>query len=179
MDLQISIYLNQLWRGTFIDKITSLISSNLFLATIGACLIIVSIALDKTKGKKIFIAIFIAAIFHFLINEYFLKHLLGEVIDLRERPYIAYPDYIKEVGIQKFQDASFPSSHMAALLLTITVFYNYYRKKIILSCGIIFTVLMAFARIHNGMHYPSDVFAGAMLGIIYGLIGIYITTKKS
>ena len=32
---------------------------------------------------------------------------------------------------------------------------------------------MAFCRIHNGMHYPSDVFIGSCLGLAYGALGIY------
>ncbi|HCB51180.1 TPA: hypothetical protein DEP21_01160 [Patescibacteria group bacterium] len=28
---------------------------------------------------------------------------------------------------------------------------------------------MAFSRMHNGMHYPSDVIVGSVLGILYGL----------
>jgi membrane-associated phospholipid phosphatase len=32
---------------------------------------------------------------------------------------------------------------------------------------------MAYARMHNGMHYPSDIIAGAALGTFYGLVGIY------
>lgn len=42
----------------------------------------------------------------------------------------------------------------------------------------VFLFFMAFARIHNGMHYPSDVVAGAVLGILYGLAGIRIVNNK-
>jgi membrane-associated phospholipid phosphatase len=30
-------------------------------------------------------------------------------------------------------------------------------------------MLMAAARVHNGMHYPSDVLTGTLLGVGYGL----------
>jgi membrane-associated phospholipid phosphatase len=31
---------------------------------------------------------------------------------------------------------------------------------------------MAFSRVHNGMHYPSDVLAGSLLGVGYGLLAV-------
>jgi len=73
----------------------------------------------------------------------------------------------------------------------ITIFTHYYRKtqstktrlkwitKLVWPTGIIFALLMAFSRIHNGMHYPTDVIAGGIFGILYGSIGIYITNKKA
>ncbi|HBP00652.1 MAG TPA: hypothetical protein DD454_00320 [Candidatus Moranbacteria bacterium] len=45
---------------------------------------------------------------------------------------------------------------------------------IMLIPGIAFSVLMGFSRIHNGMHYPSDVIMGAVLGAAYGLVSIFI-----
>jgi len=39
---------------------------------------------------------------------------------------------------------------------------------------LIFVLLMATARMRNGMHYPSDVLAGAVLGIVYGVAAVLI-----
>jgi membrane-associated phospholipid phosphatase len=33
---------------------------------------------------------------------------------------------------------------------------------------------MAFSRIHNGMHYLTDVLAGGILGFFYGLAAVYL-----
>jgi membrane-associated phospholipid phosphatase len=33
--------------------------------------------------------------------------------------------------------------------------------------ALLFVLLMAFSRMHNGMHYPSDVLMGSLLGIGY------------
>ncbi len=74
-----------------------------------------------------------------------------------------------------FTDSSFPSSHMASTLGVLTVFVYFYRKTWPLA--LIFVLLMAFARMHNGMHYPTDVLAGTILGLGYGLLAIYIVNK--
>jgi undecaprenyl-diphosphatase len=38
--------------------------------------------------------------------------------------------------------------------------------------ALIFALLMGFSRIHNGMHYPSDVLTGWLLWIAYWLVWI-------
>jgi membrane-associated phospholipid phosphatase len=40
--------------------------------------------------------------------------------------------------------------------------------------ALVFALLMAFSRMHNGMHYPSDMLVGAVLGMVYGLIGFWL-----
>ena len=40
--------------------------------------------------------------------------------------------------------------------------------------AILFALVMSFARLHNGMHYPSDVIAGIILGFVYGYIAMYL-----
>jgi undecaprenyl-diphosphatase len=60
-------------------------------------------------------------------------------------------------------------------LAVLSVFVYYYRKVWPWALG--FILLMAFARMHNGMHYPSDVLAGTILGICYGLIAVWLIRK--
>ena len=39
---------------------------------------------------------------------------------------------------------------------------------------LVFTAILAFARLHKGLHYPSDELAGVILGIIYGAAALLI-----
>jgi len=89
----------------------------------------------------------------------------------RQRPFVAYPDEIKPIGHQ-FSDGSMPSSHIASTVAMVVVLSSIF--PIMLIPGIAFSVLMGFSRIHNGMHYPSDVIMGAVLGAAYGLVSIFI-----
>ena len=71
--------------------------------------------------------------------------------------------------------ASFPSGHAAFFfgLSTIVYFYN---KRI----GILFfigSILICLARIFVGIHWPSDILAGAVVGIFSGWL-IHKISKK-
>jgi undecaprenyl-diphosphatase len=167
MELQIVHLMNQFGRGE-LDWLTIFISQIPFLIVLWAVIAFLALFLDR-RGKWIFLAIVAALALHFLISEGLLKHFLLNFFPLRARPWVAHPELIQPLG-QRFTDSSFPSSHMASTLGVLTVLVFYYRK--IWLPALIFVLLMAFARLHNGMHYPSDVLAGAFLGLIYGFLAI-------
>jgi membrane-associated phospholipid phosphatase len=41
-----------------------------------------------------------------------------------------------------------------------------------------FLVAMALARMHCGMHYPSDVLTGSALGMAYGALALAVIRRK-
>ena len=64
-----------------------------------------------------------------------------------------------------------PSSHAANWFAGTMICYVFYRRSwrfmLPLAC------LVAFSRIYNGMHYPTDVLAGAILGAGYAAAGMW------
>jgi undecaprenyl-diphosphatase len=103
-----------------------------------------------------------------------MKDFVANNIYFKERPYIAYPNEIGFLGTPDM-DTAFPSGHVAMTVGLLTVLIFYYRKY--WPYALIFALFMAFARIHNGMHYPSDVLFGALFGIVYGLAAVYVSRK--
>ena len=43
--------------------------------------------------------------------------------------------------------------------------------------ALILAVLVAFSRLYLYVHFPSDVIAGALLGILFGCLGVWIVNK--
>ena len=173
MELEIVRFLNQLGAG-WADPATIFVSSNTLLGIVGIIITAYFLIYDKKKGRQIAVAAAIAIVLHFLISEIFFKYVFPEFGLFRLRPYLAHPGEI--IGLGKLNESSsFPSSHMAYTLSLLTVWVYYYRKYLWLA--VVFAIFMAFARMHNGMHYPSDILAGAGLGVLYGMVAIKISKK--
>jgi undecaprenyl-diphosphatase len=108
-----------------------------------------------SKKAEIFAAVFLPAIISRLGITVLIRHL-----HYRPRPYLT--DAVNML-IDKSREASFPSGH-AAFFFAFSLAVYYFNKKL----GIIFltvSVLMGLSRIFVGIHWPSDVLAGAVVGI--------------
>jgi len=67
---------------------------------------------------------------------------------------------------------SFPSGHTAASFVVATIvssFYPYLTIPTYTNAS-----LIGFSRVYNGVHYPGDVVAGAMLGLLSGQLGLMV-----
>ncbi|MCT4121875.1 phosphatase PAP2 family protein [Elizabethkingia anophelis] len=74
----------------------------------------------------------------------------------------------------------FISSHSAnafglATFLILLLPRKYNWLKYVLVC---WAILVAYSRIYNGVHYPTDVIVAAFLGIFYGIIVALFLEKK-
>jgi len=80
----------------------------------------------------------------------------------RTRPYVTYPD------LQPYQhdkDPSFPSGHSSFAFNTATSLYLSFPKWYVAVPAYVWAAGVAFSRLDLGMHYPSDVLAGAVVGM--------------
>ena|SRR3989344_2177078 len=71
---------------------------------------------------------------------------------------------------------SFPSGHATAVFSVLPLLDKEFpRLKYV---WIIFAFLVLFSRVYLGVHYPSDVIAGAILGYLTGNLIIYIQDRN-
>lgn len=168
MELRIVKFLNRLGRGTAVDALTKLVS-DIFLLAGGWTILTVLIFFFAKNGRNAAVAMTVAAGFHFLITEGFFKRLLA-MRYYKTRPYAAYPGDIEAIGGEQLSSA-FPSSHVSANVAVLSVIAYFFPA--LWPSALAFGLLVAFARMHNGMHYLSDVVAGAILGVVYGFAAIY------
>ena len=67
--------------------------------------------------------------------------------------------------------ASMPSSHAANWFAATMILFIYYRRSLwFMLPG---AILVSFSRIYNGVHYPGDVLAGAVLGAGYAAASVW------
>jgi undecaprenyl-diphosphatase len=107
--------------------------------------------------------------FSALFAGFFARYVLVEVVRYffpRTRPFLMLEEV--KLLLPYKESMSFPSGHTAFLfgIATITYFYN---KKI----GIFLYVLSFFgglSRVVMGIHWPADVFVGALVGLVAGIL---------
>jgi len=85
-----------------------------------------------------------------------LKYSIG-----RDRPFITYPDIIQKYHADS---PSFPSGHTSSAFATATSLSLAYSKWYVAVPAYGWAATVGYSRMHLGVHYPSDVFAGAVIG---------------
>ncbi|GAB2828106.1 phosphatase PAP2 family protein [Ferruginibacter profundus] len=80
----------------------------------------------------------------------------------RERPFEKYSFIIKRDD--ESGGLSFPSGHTADAFCVATSVSLRYRKWYFVAPAYLFATSVGWARMYQGVHYPSDVFAGAVVG---------------
>ncbi len=68
---------------------------------------------------------------------------------------------------------SFPSGHTAQTFFAVTLCLSQFQWPLWTAAGLYsIAALVAFTRIYVGAHYPCDVIAGAILGSVWGILGV-------
>lgn len=86
-----------------------------------------------------------------------LKYLVG-----RPRPYQAYPDDL--VCVKPEWSPSFPSGHTSMAFSTATSLSLQYPRWYVAVPALAWASAVGFSRMYLGVHYPSDVLTGALIG---------------
>ena len=89
---------------------------------------------------------------------------------LRPRPFNVYPSII--CNSQPLDQFSFPSGHTLHAVAFSIIAVAYFPALIWLVLP--FTLLVAISRPVLGLHYPSDVLAGALIGAALATLSLYI-----
>ncbi|MGL5787552.1 MAG: phosphatase PAP2 family protein [Bacteroidales bacterium] len=80
----------------------------------------------------------------------------------RERPFDKYPGYIH--NRISADSPSFPSGHTSSMAATATSLCLIYPKWYVIAPAAFWTMSVGYSRMQLGVHYPSDVAAGLLVG---------------
>ena len=143
-----------------------------FLGKAGIVLILVSaLLLLYKKYRKCGSAMLLALLFGVILTNCVFKVLIA-----RARPYADTDSVFYQlwqlVNMNTESDKSFPSGHATAAfaaMIPICIL----GKKPVKYTSLIFSVLMMIARVYLVVHFPTDVIAGAIVGTIAGVLGVF------
>ena len=139
------------------DGFNHFISNTAGYISVGTLILMYGIGLiehDKDlQNKSLEIGVTVAAT---IVETYALKYIIK-----RPRPYITYPDlsHLNTEGTP-----SFPSGHTSAAFALATSASLNYPKWYVIVPSFAWAGLTGYSRMYLGVHYPTDVLAGAALG---------------
>lgn len=127
-------------------------------------MILICILMSSKKYRKIGIIV----AFSFLIARIQCQ-TLKEIIK-RPRPFMELK-YLS-IYIPKPNSSSFPSGHAISSFATVAVLFNMLENKHYKFTLLFLAILVSISRLYLMVHYPSDLIAGIILGVISSRIAL-------
>jgi len=121
----------------------------------------------KKYWKMVLVAFISAGVSRFVLAE------IIRFIWFRQRPFVQL-NFLPLIQ-QSPSEASFPSGHASFYFAISTIVYLYNKKAGILFYAVSF--LIALSRVFVGVHWPFDILAGALLGILTALLINFLFKK--
>ncbi len=167
IDHAILLYIQENLRIEFLTPLmkTSSLFVNVGIIWILICIILICI--KKTRMIGIMTLTSLALCIGF--NNIIIKHLVA-----RARPFDTYTDLTPL--IKKPTDYSFASGHTTASFASVGILARFLQRPLAVLT-VVFAVLVAFSRLYLGVHYPTDVLCGILIGLA-GSTLVYILFKR-
>ena len=170
------LYIQEYIRSDFLNPIMKVLTHSGDKGILLIVLILALLIIPRTRAIGIMSTISIAI--EALLNNVLLKNIIA-----RTRPYDEIEGLVNLVGKQS--DYSFPSGHtgaafaVAGAMLVVALFGlpmiaktgEFKREdpslsfKLVSVLLIMYATLLAFSRMYVGVHYPTDVLCGLLLGL--------------
>lgn len=152
----------------FLDTVMPFVSS---LANAGRIWILLAfVLLIVPKTRKIGAALALALVLDFVVVNLIMKNAFCRI-----RPFDI--NTAVELLVKPPRDYSFPSGHTAASFASAAAIFCCNRKWGI--AALVFAAIIAFSRLYLYVHYPTDVLAGAVTGIIIGILSAKLINSKA
>lgn len=166
MDYSILAYISEKWRGGSLDTVWKLFS---LLGNYGAVWIALAVLLlFFRKTRRAGLAMLLALGVGYAVGNVWLKELV-----MRPRPFVTHTDLTPL--LDPGDRWSFPSGHALSSFAAATALFFFHKKTGLLAY--LLAACITFSRLYASVHYPTDVLAGAVLGILCGLAAAWFADR--
>lgn len=163
--LWIQQWVRQDWLNPLVEVFTSLGNG-------GAVWIVLTVLLLCRKStRRLGVASAIAMLLGLICTNLVLKNLF-----LRPRPYTVVEGLVPL--LTSADPNSFPSGHTTAAFAAGIAWAGTSDKRAVKWIAVIQAVCMGLSRLYVGVHYPSDVLAGMVIGTACALLSLYFLKRK-
>ena len=179
MDGAVLIFIQEYIRSEFLTPVMKFITHTGDAGILWIASAVILLMLTRTR--KFGAACAVSLIIEVLLNNVLLKNLVA-----RTRPYEVVDGL--ELIIEKQSDYSFPSGHSGAsfafagamlffIILKVSELAEKKSFRAFCAVTLVYAALISLSRLYVGVHYPTDVLAGAALGFISGYAACLIVRK--
>ncbi|WP_199121185.1 phosphatase PAP2 family protein [Pedobacter sp. ASV28] len=174
-DTELFLKIHRGLSNVFFDWIMPLLRNRFFWSPLYLFIIIFCIKQYKKTGYYIIAGVLITFAMGDLISSRMIKPMVNRVRPCNEVTLSNKIIHRVPCGSGKSFPSSHATNHFGIAVFLISVFYR--KWKAILPIGIAWAAVISFAQVYVGVHYPIDVFCGALLGISIGLLTAFIYKK--
>ncbi|MCX7909068.1 MAG: phosphatase PAP2 family protein [Ignavibacteria bacterium] len=168
LDTKILLFINKGIANPLFDKLFVLLTIQEHWYIVYSILIYFLLTKFQWKGRIFLVVLLVAIFVADQLSSNVIKELVGRI-----RPCHTLQDL--RLLVPCGGGKSFPSSHAVnnfAFAILLSYFFQQYKIHFLVLAS-----LVSLSRIYVGVHYPSDVIAGAIIGIIIGFLFVYIHKK--
>jgi 4-amino-4-deoxy-L-arabinose transferase-like glycosyltransferase/membrane-associated phospholipid phosphatase len=182
LDIALFHFINGALANPFFDWLMPILSGHgiAWFIPLAVAAVLAAISFGQARARLCALMIFLVV----ALGDPLIVNTIKHAVE-RPRPFVTLPDarvfgvvgqgYVtpeinadgESMVADKGAHNSMPSAHAANLFAVTMVMFLFYRKSLWVMLPLAFGV--AFSRIYNGVHYPSDVLAGAILGAGYAV----------
>lgn len=165
----ILLFIQENIRCRALDGLMRLMSALGDVGAVWVALAALFLCFKRSRRDKALLAV--ALFLSLLVTNIALKNIIHRI-----RPY----DFIGSLNIlvNPEHDFSFPSGHASSSFAAAWAIWRGGSKRFG-ALALILATLIALSRLYVGVHYPTDVLAGAMVGILCGETACRLTARLS